>query len=91
MWWRERGELTVRYIANQFSVNLNDLTLLIQDQIAELAGMDIFDQSPQVEVKSTVKQMEATHINQGSIRTYSIFYALKYPERFSNDCYLIEV
>ena len=91
MWWREKGEVTVRYVANQFSVNLNELTLIIQDQISELAGMDIFDQSPQVEVQSTVDQMTAKHINHGSIRTYSIFYALKYPERFENDCYLIEL
>jgi hypothetical protein len=91
MWWREKGEVTVRYIANQFSVDLNDLTLLIQDQISEIAGIEIYDQSPQVEVQSTVKQMEATHINHGSIRNYSIFYAMKYPQRFENQCYLMEV
>lgn len=90
-WWRETGDVSVRYIANQYSVNLNELTLLIQDEIADMAGIDIEDKSPEVVVQSTVKQMEATHINHGSIRTYSIFYALKYPERFENDCYLIEL
>lgn len=91
MWWREKGEVTVRYVANQFSVNLNELTLIIQDQISEIAGMDILDQSPSVAVQSTVEQMTARHINQGSIRNYSIFYAMKYPERFKNECYLIEL
>ncbi len=91
MWWREKGEVTVRYVSNQFSVNLNELTLIIQDQIAEIAGMEIYDKSPSVKVESTVEQMTARHINQGSIRNFSIFYAMKYPERFENDCYLIEL
>lgn len=90
MWWRETGDVPVSQIANQFSVDLNELTLLIQEQIAEKADVCIVDKAPVVHVKSTIEQMTATHVNYGSIREFSIFYALKNPHKMQHDCYLIE-
>lgn len=80
-WWDEFGMFTAEYFANAYKVNLHKLTLLIQKQMSEKAGMPLPNTAPKVYIENTIEQLNYFYPKASALSTpYTpeLFYFLKY-------------
>lgn len=80
-WWDEFGMFTASYFANAYKVDLHKLTILIQKQMSEKAGMPLPNTAPKVEIYNTEEQLNYYYPKASALSLpYSpeLFYYLKY-------------
>jgi hypothetical protein len=73
-WWAEKGHVRVSYFADSHEVPLDKLTILIQKQMAEHAGISIPNTAPDIEVLNTREEIDKA-CPKASV--YSIPYSLE--------------
>jgi hypothetical protein len=80
-WWDEFGMFPASYFAKAYRVDLHKLTLLIQKQMAEKAGMPLPNTAPKVEIENTEEQLNVYYPKASALALpYSpeLFYFLRY-------------
>lgn len=73
-WWAEKGHVRASYFADSHEVPLDKLTILIQKQMAEHAGISIPNTAPRIEVINTIEEINRAY-PKASI--YSVPYSLE--------------
>jgi len=80
-WWNDFGMFTAEYFANAYRVDLHKLTLLIQKQMSEKAGIPLPNTAPKVYIENTIEQLNYFYPKASALSLpYSpeLFYYLKY-------------
>jgi len=80
-WWDEFGMFPASYFANTYRVDLHKLTLLIQKQMSEKAGMPLPNTAPKVYIENTIEQLNYFYPKASPLSvpyTPELFYYLKY-------------
>ena len=80
-WWDDFGMFKVSYFAKAYRVDLHKLTLLIQIQMSEKAGMPIPNTAPRIEINNTEEQLNVYYPKASALSlpyTPELFYYLRH-------------
>lgn len=62
-WWSNNGMVPISKIANAAKVSTTELTLILQNQMAQKTGVPIVNQAPVVTIHKTQEQIDAMYPN----------------------------
>ena len=57
-WWDDFGMFTASYFAKAYKVDLHKLTILIQKQMSEKAGMPLPNTAPEIEIVHSEQELK---------------------------------